>query len=466
MVPLASLGQQGEVRMVLGGGVHKLFSDYTDDLYGPFGAASLLYAPADRLELEFRYGLGKGRWIVTPSALAAYPDYFGPNASIGDFYPGSTTRIEQENEVRLSAFDLMLRYVLVKDIAATPFIYAGVSLLNYMPSTGDSHEALPNAADEVYSTSAFSVPIGAGVRIPITDRFGLELRGEYRFTMTEFLDDVNFNGSNDAITSFGVGFTYLFNEPQLASVSGADTPTGTRTIITRRTTTVITDKTVKSHTHSTRTDCDCTHKHVHTCCCCCCTQDPCSDKHRGGGTGTGRDTVTIRDTIKIPCPPDTCPPGYTVLVMNNDTFCIKVDTIVKCPKGYRPSPDGNDCIPDSVIRDRVCPPGMRWRVVDNVIICVDTCKPITTTGGTPWNWSKNTKECTLRYNGKLFVFWQHFYKDKNNTNWTVISQVVRTSDGKKVVVGSKRVESGHVDECCEDCFIRLIKDNGSRYSWQ
>jgi hypothetical protein len=206
----------GEVHGILSGGVHKLHGDFVDDVYGPAGTVSLLYTPITQLGIEARVGLGKGRWLVTPSMLARYPDYYGANAQVGDYYPGTLTRIEGENEVRLTSYDLLLHYNLVTDIPAVPFIYAGVGLLDFSPATAEMHEALPNVAAELYSTSAVSIPLGAGVRIPFNEEVGIVFRGEYRLAFTEYLDDVSYNGEDDGITSVFVGLTYSFNPPPVA----------------------------------------------------------------------------------------------------------------------------------------------------------------------------------------------------------------------------------------------------------
>ena len=39
------------------------------------------------------------------------------------------------------------------------------------------------------------------------------LRGEHRFVLSPYLDDLNVNGSNDAVTSVQIGLTYSFTEP-------------------------------------------------------------------------------------------------------------------------------------------------------------------------------------------------------------------------------------------------------------
>lgn len=209
------LAQQfpGEVSGWLTGGVNKYHGDFTDDLWGASGMVSLQYAPISRLGIEVRAGLGEIRWMVSPSKLSAYPEYFGSGARYGMLYPGTGTPIESENESRLTTVDLLLNYTLVENIPAIPFISAGVGLVDFAPSTSDLHEPLPNFSRQVFSATTVSIPIGGGVRIPFSYRAGIILRGEYRFVFSGYLDDVNFNGSNDGVTSISLGFTYRFTNP-------------------------------------------------------------------------------------------------------------------------------------------------------------------------------------------------------------------------------------------------------------
>jgi len=211
---VAAVGQSydGQVLGTLSGAVHKYSGEFTDDLWGPGAFLSLQYAPIARLQIEGRFGLGEIRWKTTPADLAANPDYFGQGAAYGDPYPGTLTQIEPENESRLTTIDLLINYVIVDDLPAVPFISAGVGWTSFAPSTAEGHDALPNFGAGVYSGSTFSIPLGAGVRIPFSDRVGLLLRGEYRFVFSEYLDDVAFNGSNDAVTSISVGLTYSFTD--------------------------------------------------------------------------------------------------------------------------------------------------------------------------------------------------------------------------------------------------------------
>ena len=203
----------GEVAGYLAGSAHSYQGEFTSDLWGAGGSVSLMYAPLKRLNIEARVGLGEIRWKIDQNDLTAYPDYFGPGATIGGTYPGGVVTIEPENESRITTVDLLLNYVLVRNIPAIPFITAGAGLVNFSPANSEEHEALPNKANEVYSGTAFSVPLGGGVRIPFSDEAGIILRAEHRLTFTPFLDDLDATGMNDGITSVSLGFTYTFNAP-------------------------------------------------------------------------------------------------------------------------------------------------------------------------------------------------------------------------------------------------------------
>lgn len=213
ITPAFSQMRAGEVTGMVSGGVNKYSGEFTDDIWGANGGISLWYAPMNRLALEARFGLGEIGWKVSQADLNKYPEYFGAGAEIGDLYPGTLTPIESVNESRLTTIDLLVHYVLVDNIPAVPFITAGVGMVNYAPSTDETHEALPNYSAGVYSGSAFSIPLGGGVRIPFSDRVGLMLRGEYRLVWSKYLDDLSANGSNDAVTSVSLGLTYQFTDP-------------------------------------------------------------------------------------------------------------------------------------------------------------------------------------------------------------------------------------------------------------
>lgn len=213
ITPVYAQQYDGEVTGWLSGVTHKYNGDFTDDSWGAGVMGSLQYAPISRLGIELRAGLGEYRWKIGKNDLAAHPNYYGNDAQIGDNYPGTLTEIESANESRLSTVDLLVNYTLVDNIPAIPFISAGIGLVNFAPSTDAAHDALPNDIKGVYSTTCASIPLGGGVRIPFSYRTGIVIRGEYRFVFSQYLDDVNFNGSNDGITSVSLGFSYRFTNP-------------------------------------------------------------------------------------------------------------------------------------------------------------------------------------------------------------------------------------------------------------
>lgn len=213
-VELIAQSQQGDVVGSLSGAVNKYHGELSDDSFGPGALLSLRYAAMDRLWIEARFGLGEYRWKITDAKLARYPDYFGQGAQIGDLYPGSLATIEPENESRVTLGDLLVSYVLVDHIPASPFLTAGVGLVNIAPSTSQSHTQLPNSAAGVYPHTAPCIILGGGVQIPISQRIGVLFRGEHRIVFSTYLDDISYNGSNDALSTFSVGFTYRFNDPE------------------------------------------------------------------------------------------------------------------------------------------------------------------------------------------------------------------------------------------------------------
>ena len=207
-------GAQGRLRQVQGalfGGALKYHGEQTDDMFGLAGGVSLGYAVMDRLQLDARVLVGEYRWKITPTKIAALPEYFGPGARIGDRYPGTQTLIDSLNVSSATMVDLTASYVLVPGIKARPFITAGVGLLAFDPSNASEHAPLPNNLAGEYSTTVVSLILGGGVQFPLSRHVGLMLRGERRMVFSQFLDDVNPKRSNDALSLVSIGLTYTFN---------------------------------------------------------------------------------------------------------------------------------------------------------------------------------------------------------------------------------------------------------------
>ncbi len=206
--------RQGDVIGTFTATTYKYHGEFSDDLYGYGGVVSLSFNAMDRLWVEARTSLGQYGWRINPTKIAAYPDYFGQGAKLGDNYPGSLTRIEDRNESRITTADVMVGYVLVDNIPAVPFITAGVGLVDFAPSNGSQHSPLPNNIKGEYSTTVASIPLGGGVIIPLSQRVGLTFRGEYRMVVSGALDDLDVGKSRDDLSSFALSLSYKFNEPR------------------------------------------------------------------------------------------------------------------------------------------------------------------------------------------------------------------------------------------------------------
>ncbi len=319
----------------LSGGVVRYYGDFSDDMVGPHAKLGLRFIAMDRLWIGGSIGVGEYRWKVNPTRIAGYPDYFGPNAAIGDLYPGTSTTIEAINESRLTTADLLLHYVLVPDIPASPFITAGVGWASFAPSNSEEHSALPNRLNQQYSLWSFSAVLGGGVVIPISARVGLEFSGDYRWVFSKYLDDVAFNAKNDGISTFSIGLTYRFNNPtHCCEEPEEDIPAYESTSCVDNCCDYCNN--VSDCCESDCNDC-CNHCCKCCCCCmCCCCGQPTASPAGGGATpgggsgGSMADAAPPKETppvvakgtpepMDVPCPPGQhreCfgPPGYGICV--------------------------------------------------------------------------------------------------------------------------------------------------------
>lgn len=207
-------GAQGRVRDVQGsifGGTLKYSGEQMDDMFGPVGGISLGYAVMNRLQLDARVALGEYRWKITPTKIAADPDYFGAGAKVGDTYPGTSTLIDSLNVSSATMVDLVGKYLLVPGITAKPYLMAGVGLLSFNPSNESEYAPLPNNIKGTYSTTVASLILGGGVSFPLSRRVDLVVHAERRLVFSQFLDDVNPKRSNDGLTMVTLGLSYTFN---------------------------------------------------------------------------------------------------------------------------------------------------------------------------------------------------------------------------------------------------------------
>jgi hypothetical protein len=81
--------------------------------------------------------------------------------------------------------------------AYTPYIFLGVAVLNYVPSTiyqghtYDLRDLETEGEKKPYPSTAFSIPYGAGIKYNISGAFTLSAEIGYRTPNTDYLDDVS-----------------------------------------------------------------------------------------------------------------------------------------------------------------------------------------------------------------------------------------------------------------------------------
>jgi hypothetical protein len=90
------------------------------------------------------------------------------------------------------------------DFSFTPYVTLGIGVFSYDPYTylrGEKYYLRPLGTEgqgstlypdrKQYSTMAISVPFGAGIKYALNERFNIAFEVLYRFTNTDYLDDVS-----------------------------------------------------------------------------------------------------------------------------------------------------------------------------------------------------------------------------------------------------------------------------------
>lgn len=209
----------------------KYWGEFSDNSLWFGGDVFFRYNPLPYLSLQAGVGLASVRYKITQdNYIQKYPDYFGPNASVGQMYPGTTNlAIEEKNNTRILTYEALATLNILPNERFVPFVFGGVGFMSFEPRAGESGGAdrsLPNNRNDVYDKTGLIFPVGLGFEFYATDDFVINGRGTFRFTNTDFLDDFasntdgkNFKPSrnspdigtataNDAFVTFGFGLTY------------------------------------------------------------------------------------------------------------------------------------------------------------------------------------------------------------------------------------------------------------------
>lgn len=117
--------------------------------------------------------------------------------------------------------DLRFKYRFIRKKSFQPYVSAGVGAFSFQPKDEDDYLLLPNTYSRpnqnTFSTIVPSVPVSAGFRFRWVQNVHLGLEYTYRFTATDYLDNVGKEGKkvgNDAMQSLAI-MLYFGTKPQL-----------------------------------------------------------------------------------------------------------------------------------------------------------------------------------------------------------------------------------------------------------
>lgn len=219
LLPLYSLFSQSEGGRFSVGflyGLNKYWGDFTDNQFWMAGDLTMRLNLTSSFSLQGTFNLGQVRYKTDEKVLQKYPEYFGNNAQIGDFYPNTTIRIRDMNSIRWMSGDITASVNLFPTQSLVPYLFGGVGFMNWEPKAGNTGYggALPNNQNNTYDKNKIIFPVGLGFEIYLTDDLVLNAKGTYRFGMSEYFDDLskkeasNASSSADQLVNFGLGFSY------------------------------------------------------------------------------------------------------------------------------------------------------------------------------------------------------------------------------------------------------------------
>jgi outer membrane protein OmpA-like peptidoglycan-associated protein len=211
-----SQSEGGRMAFGINGGAVKYWGEFTDNQLWFGGDAFLRYNIFAQLSIQATFGISNIRYKTDASAIGSYPDYFGQGAEKGDMYPNTNIGIQDKNSVRVNTYEMYLSYNFFTYEKFVPYLFGGVGLMNFEPRSGDTGFAgpLPNNLNNVYDKNQVVFPVGFGYEMYLTDDLVFNGRATFRFTGTDYLDDVSpvedaqAGDANDAFMTFGLGFSY------------------------------------------------------------------------------------------------------------------------------------------------------------------------------------------------------------------------------------------------------------------
>lgn len=189
-------------------GLSKYWGSFTDDRFWLGGDIFARWNIIPQLSLHAQFGLNELQYKVNDQDILQYPDYFG---APGDaFYPGTgeVVRREEINVIRANTYSLLASFNIITNEQVAPYIFGGVGMMNFSPRNRNQGFELPNNLRDAYEQTQMIFPLGIGVELYATRSLTINAKGQIHLTQTDFLDDYDDGGSNDAFATFTAGFSY------------------------------------------------------------------------------------------------------------------------------------------------------------------------------------------------------------------------------------------------------------------
>ncbi len=189
------------------GGI-KYWGDFTDNQFWLGGDLFVRYNILGPLSLHGSVGLHQIRYKVNDDVIMRFPGYFGAGSQIGDRYPGTNIEIEEKNAIRVLTYETFLSLNLFPSQSFVPYVFGGIGYTDWNAANFTKNQALPNNSSAVYEKSKVMIPVGMGFEYYINENVVVNARGTFRFTGTDYLDDLEGGDRDDMFATFGAGFSY------------------------------------------------------------------------------------------------------------------------------------------------------------------------------------------------------------------------------------------------------------------
>lgn len=189
-------------------GLSKYWGSFTDDRFWFGGDIFARWNVIPQLSLHGQFGLSELQYKVNDQDILQYPQYFGEQGSA--YYPGTgdVVRREEINVIRANTYSVLASFNLITDQQVAPYIFGGIGLMNFNARNKNQGFELPNNLNNSYEETQVVFPLGIGTEVYLTRSLVLNAKAQINLTQTDYLDDYNDGGSNDAFANFGLGLSY------------------------------------------------------------------------------------------------------------------------------------------------------------------------------------------------------------------------------------------------------------------